>query len=85
MTIIQMVILLIIGLLMTICYFKVAYSIDIKKAKKGLLGLFILTFLAYLSLVALAIEISEIHELREQLKNKCPEYEKIENVYRLKQ
>lgn len=70
---------------MTIGYFRVAYSIDKEKTKKGLLGLFILTFLAYLCLVILAIQIDEIHELREQLKNKCPEYEKLENVYRLKQ
>jgi len=85
MTIDQTLIILLIGILIAIGYFTTGYNIDYKKSKNGVLGLVLLTFLAYFSLAFLAIQTIQNNELNTKLKNKCPEYEKIENVYRLKE
>jgi hypothetical protein len=51
--------------------------------QKFLWGFIQLFFTALIALVAF-IMTNEREKCLKQLKNKCPEYEKIENVYRLK-
>jgi hypothetical protein len=83
MTTSQTIIVIIIGLLMIIGYFKVAFNISSEKQNSGLFGLCLLTVMAFVCLTLFAIQTSEYNELREKLKNKCPEYEKID-TYKLK-
>lgn len=81
----QIVILLIVGAIISISYFKIAYSIDENKYRKGFLYLFLMMMaIAILSLITVT-ETIENNDLKKQLKGKCPEYELIEKVYKLKQ
>lgn len=82
---VQIILLLILGILTCVCYFKVAYRIIEEKFLSGISFLGILTLIALLSLLLLSITLNERFNLEQQLKEKCPEYEKVENVYKLKE
>lgn len=67
------------------CYYKVFIRIldhiGLEKTSSYLLGLFIMTgFLIML----LATVTSRLNQANLELKNKCPELEKIDNVYKIK-
>jgi ABC-type lipoprotein release transport system permease subunit len=68
-----------------IFYSKIAYSLD--KNKQGvsvILSLASLIFIA-LTFLVLTYSLSEMNrDLEKQLDSKCPQYEKIDNVYILK-
>lgn len=49
-----------------------------------ILGVLVCTTIALLSLFLLGITLDEKALLEKQLKNKCPEYEKVENVYKIR-
>lgn len=81
----QLITLLILGLLVCIGYFGVAYKINYEKYKlSGLLYLMLITSIALLSIFLLGSILHEKAILENQLKNKCPEYKKVENVYKIK-
>ncbi len=80
----QWIVIGVLSALVVICYFKLAYSIDNKKFNSGILSLFGLTFITAMSIMLLVTTIEENNELQKQIKAKCPQYEKIENVYILK-
>lgn len=80
----QMVIIGIMIILIIISYFKIAYSLDREKFKTGLLFLALLTFVSCIAVTILIMVLETKNELEEKVKNKCPEYEEIHNVYKLK-
>ena len=80
----QIVIFIILGIMIGICYFKIAFSIDERKIK-GLVYLFVYTLIIGILFMKALLSTLEVNDLEKQVKNKCPEYEKIENVYKLKQ
>jgi hypothetical protein len=72
-------------LLTIIFYFKIAYSLD--KNKQGFFTLLSLAGLLMISLIFLLLTASLSNEniyLKNKLNSKCPQYEKIDNVYILK-
>jgi len=79
------IILVLIGIILCFLFIKIAYLIDDKYYNRGmsyLVAFFILTGLIFMSSVIL-IQIN--HDLNEKVKNKCPEYELIqEPIYKLK-
>ena len=80
----QIIIFIILGLLISFAYFKIAYTIDNTKYKTGYSALFLMMLCITMLLIIAMVTTMEMNELRTQVKNKCPEYEKIENVYKLK-
>lgn len=44
----------------------------------------LLTLILSFSVISLFVVTYEMNNLREQIKNKCPEYEKLDDVYKLK-
>jgi len=81
MTITQIILLCICSLGILIGY--VLTMLSENDEQKFLWGFIQLFFTALIALVAF-IMTNEREKCLKQLKNKCPEYEKIENVYRLK-
>jgi NADH:ubiquinone oxidoreductase subunit 3 (subunit A) len=68
-----------------IFYFKIAYSLD--KNKQGVSVILSLAGLIFIALIFLVLtySLSEMNrDLEKELKSKCPQYEKIDNVYILK-
>ena len=83
MTIPQIVIFAIIFIGMVFFYVKIAYTID--EGYKGFGYMFALSVLiSMLAFIAITTTI-EMNESHKALKGKCPEYELIDNVYKLKQ
>jgi hypothetical protein len=82
MTTAQIVILVIVVLVILLGYVKTMLSEN--DGEKYIWGLLQLFFTFLLAIVAFLMTY-EREKLLKQLKDKCPEYEKIENVYRLKQ
>ena len=80
----QIIIFIILGIIMIGSYFKLAYTIDTNKPI-GYVYLFIYTLTTAIFFMIAILATQQVNELRTQVKNKCPEYEKIENVYKLKQ
>jgi hypothetical protein len=78
------IILTVMIILFVIGYFKIAFSLDIKKRSK-ILWLVLMTFMFGFSILLNFLFINTNDELTEKVKNKCPEYEKVENVYKLKE
>lgn len=78
--ILQITIASILALIACIAYFG-AWSENESKRIKSVVVLMFITGLFFVVTVILS---EENHELRQQLNNKCPEYEKLENVYKLK-
>ena len=81
----QIFTLITLGILVFIGYLGVSYRLNYEKS--GLSGLFFLLLpvsIALLALILLGSSLNDKIDLEKQLKNKCPEYEKIENVYKLK-
>lgn len=64
-----------------ICYFKISNHDDYHKRFPFIM---ILTILSLLMTAILLFILTDNKELRQQLKTKCPEYEMIDNVYKLK-
>ncbi len=64
-----------------ICYFKISQHNDYDKRFPFIM---ILTMLSLLLTAILLFILTDNKELRQQLKEKCPEYEMIDNVYKLK-
>lgn len=81
----QIITLIILGILTIIAYFRAAYKIDYKNHPTGLLYVLLLTAIALLSLMIVCFQTQSINELNKQVQGKCPEYEKIENVYKIKE
>jgi len=81
----RFIMLIIMGVIVCICYFGIAFSIEEKKLTKGILSLFVMIFIALISLFINFVIINQNNELEKKLKGKCPEYKKIENVYQLKE
>jgi len=75
--------LVIMGVVALVCYFKVGYKID-KTKPMGLVYTALLLLICGFSLMLNFNLISKNDKLEEKVKNKCPEYEKVENVYILK-
>jgi hypothetical protein len=85
MTIAQIITLIILGVLICIGYFGAAFKINYEKyGLSGFLYVGLITAIGLLTLSILAITLDSKHDLEKQLKSKCPEYERIENVYILK-
>jgi len=78
------IILIIFGILIFISYFMISFSINKDKWQKGFGGLMIMTFVSAFSLFICFILIKQNDELNNKVKNKCPEYEQVKNVYKLK-
>jgi hypothetical protein len=78
------IILTVMIILFVIGYFNIAFSLDIKKRSK-IFWLFLMTFIFGFSILLNFLFINTNDELTEKVKNKCPEYEKMENVYKLKE
>jgi len=77
----QILILSIIGILWLLCFIKIVLSTDDKKST-----LEWIMFFSIVNSVVFAITIMlivEMNELKEKVKGKCPELEKVENVYRI--
>jgi len=82
MTIPQIVIFAIILIGMVFFYVKIAYTID--EDSKGFGYMFALSVLIFmLAFIAITTTI-EMNESHKALKGKCPEYELIDSVYRIK-
>jgi hypothetical protein len=72
-------------ILTIIFYFKIAYSLD--KNKQGVFTILSLAGLMCISITFLILTYSlseNNRDLEKQLDSKCPQYEKIDNVYILK-
>ncbi len=72
-------------LLVIIFYFKIGYSLD--KNKQGAFTMLSLAGLIFIALTFLVLTYSLSNmnrDLEKQLDSKCPQYEKIDNVYILK-
>ena len=82
----QIILLAIMGILTVIFYLRGCYSIVYKtKPISGILSVAGLMFISLISLAIFIIVLEENTTLKKIAKEKCPEYEKIDNVYRLKQ
>ena len=55
-----------------------------KKQSTKMFSLFLLIYALSLLLTIAIIQTLQVNELKKQINNKCPEYEIIENVYKLK-
>jgi hypothetical protein len=73
----------IIFILFIVCFFKAGLCIRAEK-QYGLLILGVMFFLFGISILLNFTLISQNDELTEKVKNKCPEYEEVSNVYKLK-
>jgi len=77
----QIITITILCILALIGYFGIALS---KKESSRVLYLFLLTFVTSMFIFTTIIQTLEVIELEKQLKQKCPQYEKVDNVYKLK-
>jgi len=78
----QLVVIVILGVLVCVGYFGVGKNLNYnEKGLSGFLYLVLITMIALMSLALLAGTLDS----KIKLKDKCPEYEKIENVYKLKE
>ena len=78
----QEIIFSILGILWLILYFKIGYSLNDKKDTFMLYALY--TIITGLFIMIAFFSTLRINELEEKTKGKCPELEKVENVYRIK-
>jgi hypothetical protein len=76
-------VLIIMAVVAIVCYFKVGNRIDNTKPT-GLAYTALLLLIFGFSLMLNFTLIAQNDKLEEKVKNKCPEYEKVENVYILK-
>jgi hypothetical protein len=81
---IQFIVVIVLGLISGYCFIKVAYSLRVQNYEKGIFPLVGLLFSSLTSLLILSILLSANNKLRVDVDKKCPEYEKIENVYIIK-
>ena len=81
----QIIIITILCILVIVSYFKIGYNIYNNNNNKGILWLALLTLICLFSLFLVGNLIFQKTELEKQLKQKCPQYEKVDNVYKLKQ
>lgn len=82
----QIIVLIVLTTLVFIVYFGAACKIDYeRKGISGLLYICLLTFIALLTLLLFGITLDIKADLEKKLKSKCPEYERIDNVYKLKE
>lgn len=79
----QIIIFLILAILIVFCYFKIANNL-VKDIEDGFLYLLLSEFLVFSLYLIAIVATNEVNELKTQIKSKCPEYEKVENVYKLK-
>lgn len=77
----QILLFSILGVLILFSIFVNALS---KKQSTKMFSLFLLIYALSLLLTIAIIQTLRVNELKKQINNKCPEYEKIENVYKLK-
>lgn len=82
MTTIQITIICVLVILAIISYFGLNFS-KTENAKTG--WAFLLMFLFLICTFLLAIITIDNNELKNRIKSKCPEYEKVKNVYKLKE
>jgi len=80
----QFTVILILALISGYCFINTANSLKAENYKKGIFPLVGLLFSSFVSLLILLIVLSANNKLREDIDKKCPEYEKIENVYIIK-
>lgn len=85
MTTVQLIILILIALVIIKGYFGASLNLNEKKYLTGFIHVFVLTLMAGLCLLVAAIKTSEVNNLQKQLKDRCHQYEKVENVYKLKE
>jgi hypothetical protein len=76
-------ILIIMGILFTICYIKVGTEVAKTKPFYVLLVAAMLSMFAFELAITLTL-ISQNDALKSKVKNKCPEYEEVHGLYRLK-
>ena len=81
MTTAQTITIIILIILAIVSYFGTGLS---KKEVNRFLFLCLLTLTTGLFILIILIQAKELNELKEKTKNKCPEYEKVENVYKIK-
>jgi len=77
------IILIIMAILAILCFYKAGTCMKDEKPY-GILILGVLLFICGISLMLNFTLIGQNDTLIEKTKNKCPEYEQIENVYQLK-
>jgi len=84
MTTTQIIIFIVLGILISVSYFKVSYAFDFKRYELKFVYVILWLFVSGFLWTLLLIVTLEMNNLRKQVKEKCLEYEKIENVYKLK-
>lgn len=78
----QIITLIVLAVIAIIAYVGVNYT----KSESGRLGYsFLSLFIMSILFLIITVTLTENVEMSSKLKNKCPEYEKVENVYKLKQ
>jgi heme/copper-type cytochrome/quinol oxidase subunit 2 len=86
MTATQIITFIVLGILICVSYFVVSYSFYTKTYNSRFVHFVILwLFVSGVLWTFCFIVTLEMNNLKKQVKEKCLEYEKIENVYRLKQ
>ena len=73
------------GLLWVVFYFLTGYAIDNKSNRHNMMKFFGFCMVNAFFIMIAIIQTAQVNELRQKVKNKCPELEKIENVYQIKQ
>ncbi len=76
--------LIVMAIIVILCYFGIGYSLEKEKMGKGMLSLFVLTLVSSTLLFVCFILKDQNDILNKKVKNKCPEYEEVHKLYRLK-
>lgn len=80
----QIIIFSILGVLWVLSYFKLAYHLDDKKQNSTQwFLLFVMTNALFI--VCLVTATLVMNDLQKQVEGKCPELEKVENIYKIKE
>jgi len=81
----QIIILLLAAIIVIACYIKVSFAILKKNPPITGFGFTVIWLLTSLLIITFNfMSLNKIKELENKVKGKCPEYQKIENVYQLK-
>lgn len=79
----QIILFIILGLFWLLGYFKLAYHLDDKK-ENSMHWFALFTIVNGLIIACLIASTLTMNQLQKEVKNKCPELEKVEDVYRIK-
>jgi hypothetical protein len=80
----QIITITIMCILAIVSYYKIGFNIYFRNNNKGVLWLALLTLICLFSLFVVGDLIFQKTKLEKQVKEKCPQYEKVDNVYKLK-